>query len=223
MLPSLECGDGSHRLAEVLLGAVLAMQPPLQLTIEHVMHERRFPRARHPRHRRERAQGNAHVDALEVVERRAFHVEPANRRPPCRRDADALFARQILARECARLADRRCRALVHELATRFAARRSELDHPAGGTHGGGIVLDHDDGVAGVSQAARSAAVNAAAAAIVLPATRTASDSGLSRAPPHPGHVFASWYCRRNTRMYCLYRFASSRSRNGKMPRYRPPL
>jgi len=54
-----------------------------------------------------------------------------------------------------------------------------------------------------SQHARSVAVSAAASAIVFPATRTASDSGLRRAPPHPGHVLASWYCRRKTRMYCL--------------------
>ena len=50
-----------------------------------------------------------------------------------------------------------------------------------------------------------------------PPIRTASASGLSRVPPQSPQVFASWYCRRKTRMYCLYRFSSRSFRKGKIP------
>ena len=40
-------------------------------------------------------------------------------------------------------------------------------------------------------------------AMVRPRTRTLSAWALSRLPPQCGQVFASWYCRRKTRMYCL--------------------
>src|ERR1043166_2630929 len=53
------------------------------------------------------------------------------------------------------------------------------------------------------QSRNAPAVSADTSAMFLPPTRPASASGLSRAPPQAGQVLASWYCRRNTRMYCL--------------------
>ena len=45
-----------------------------------------------------------------------------------------------------------------------------------------------------------------------PATFTLSASGWSFVPRHVAHVCAVWYCRRKTRMYCLYFLGSSDSR-----------
>ncbi len=53
VLPPLECRDVSDGLAEMLFGAVLAAQPSLELPVQHVMDERRFPGARYSGHRRE--------------------------------------------------------------------------------------------------------------------------------------------------------------------------
>src|SRR3989454_8446755 len=143
MLPALQGGDLAHRLAEVLLGAVLTLEPRLELAVEHVVHERRFPRPRDARHRGQRAERNAHVDAGEVVEPRAFDVEPAYRRPARGWYADAFFAREVLARERSGFAHSGGRPLIDELAAGCAARRPELHPPVRGAHRSGIMPHHN--------------------------------------------------------------------------------
>src|SRR5256885_16951068 len=104
----------------MLLGAVLTAQASLESPVHHVMDERGFPGAGHSGDRRQGPQRDPDIDALEVVEPRAFDVEPANRRPACRRHPDALFAGQILAGEGAGLAYR-CRwSLIDDLTARCA-------------------------------------------------------------------------------------------------------
>ena len=55
--------------------------------------------------------------------------------------------------------------------------------------------------------------SAETSAIVRPPTRTRSASARSLAPPQTGQSCALWYWRMKTRMYCLYRFSSSSSKN----------
>ena len=140
----------------MLLGAVRAGEPRLELAVQDVVHERRFPGARDAGHHRERAKGDANVHPLEVVEARAQHGEPGVRGPPRRGHADALFPREVLARERAGVPHPCGRALVDDAPACLTAPRAELDHPVRGAHCGGIVLHHDDRVAGTGEPAEQA-------------------------------------------------------------------
>ena len=120
------------------------------------MHQGRFARAGDAGHRGECAEGNADIDAGEVVKPGALDIEPAYRRPAGGRHADPLFTRQILAGQCRRFADLGRGSLIHELSAGIATRRPELDHPVGRAHRRGIMLDDDDRVPGVRQLAQQA-------------------------------------------------------------------
>src|SRR2546427_8139911 len=67
-LPPVERAHLSHGLAQVLLGAVGAAEPRLELAVQHVVHQRGFPRARHPCYGGERAERHAHGHVLQVVQ-----------------------------------------------------------------------------------------------------------------------------------------------------------
>src|SRR5207244_11515115 len=139
----------ADRLAQVLLGAVRSLQPGLELAVQHVVHQRGLARSRHAGDRGERAEGDARVDALEVMEAGAAPGEPWRPGGPTRRGAaDPLVTAEVLPSEGARLAHPGRGALIDELATRLPAPGPQLHHVVGGAHGGEIVLHDDDGVAG---------------------------------------------------------------------------
>ena len=149
--PPVERAHLAHRLAQMLLGAVAAAEPGLELVEQDVVHQRRLPRARHAGDRGQRPERNARVHAVQVVQPGTPHGEPALGGTARRRHADALLAGEVLPRERAGVAHARRRALVDELAAGCAAPRSQLDHPVGGAHRGGIVLHYHHGVPGVRE------------------------------------------------------------------------
>ena len=146
-LPPFEVLYDPDRLAEMLLGGVLAPQPRFELTEQHIVHERRFPGSRHAGDGGESAERNACVDAGKVVQSRALDVEPPRRGTPCRWHADRFFSGQVLPRQRAGFPHCQRRSLIDELPAGRAAGGPELHHPVGGAHRRGIVLDHDDRVA----------------------------------------------------------------------------
>ena len=78
-----------------LLGAVQAVGHRLE---EHLVDERGLARAGDARDRAEHAQRDLHVDAAQVVLRRALDLDVAGRPAPAPRHGDLALAREELAR-----------------------------------------------------------------------------------------------------------------------------
>ena len=142
--------DPAHRLAEMALGRMAAMELALEIAVDHVVEERALSRARHTGDGGERRQGNVHVHVGEIVQRGATHPQPVGaRRPPCAGYADALLAREILTGE--RVAGLRDRAGVNDVAATLSRAGAELDHEIGLADGAQIMLDHEHGVSCVAK------------------------------------------------------------------------
>ena len=136
---------------------------PLQLAqpvVEDVLHQRGLAAAAHSRHAHHPAQRERDVEVLQVVLGGALHHEvghvPHAGRGEARGPARRLHlpvAPQVRprhrppAREQAREA-----AEVHHLPAARAGARAHVEHEVRGPDHVGVVLDHDEGVAGVAQA-----------------------------------------------------------------------
>src|SRR6185437_12945162 len=89
----VELADG---LAEMLLGAMLAMEAGLEGAQQHVMYECALTRTGNPGHRRHGAERNLDVDAFEVVLARAGERDPPRPEAPAlRRHRDLFPPREI--------------------------------------------------------------------------------------------------------------------------------
>ena len=130
-----------------------AVQAGLEVAVDHVVEQRALAGAAHARDRGQGAERDVGVHALEVVQGGAANPEPARSRRAARAGhGDALLAGEVLAGE--RGARRLDRAGVHHTAAAIARAGSELEHEIGLPDGGQVVLDDDDRVAGVAEAAQ---------------------------------------------------------------------
>ena len=117
------------------------------------MDEGGLPGARHPGDDGEGPERKARVDALEVVGRRAPHVqEEAAAATAPSRDRDAEITAQVLGGQAPRLAlERVRRALVNDLPALLAGARPQVDHVVRCGQDGLVVLHHDHGVPLIAQ------------------------------------------------------------------------
>ena len=126
----------------------------LQRFVEHVVHQRRFPRAGNAGDGHEHAQRDHHVHALQIVAVRAENFqELALRLAAPRRHRDVQIAAQITAGERMRVGQH-CvaRARKNQLAAVLACARAEIENMVGGENRVGIVLHHQQRVSQVAQA-----------------------------------------------------------------------
>jgi hypothetical protein len=92
-----ERADHADRLAEVRLGRMPAMEPGLEVPVQHIVHQRALPGAGDAGYGRERTERNVGVHVPQVVQRRAPDPEPL--RPGAPTDAgyrNPLPPREIL-------------------------------------------------------------------------------------------------------------------------------
>ena len=122
--------------------------------VQHVLHERRFARARHAGHAHEPVERQRDVDALEVVLGRAedLDVRGAGVRR-LRREAAVrpLPAREVFGGERARGRQLPGRAEEDDLAAALARSRAHVQQPVGREHDLRVVLDDDERVARLAQ------------------------------------------------------------------------
>ena len=136
-----------------------AIEQPRQRPVENLVDERRLAGAADAGHRRQHAQRNGDVDALQVVGARAFHHDrTARRRTPRTRRLDAAFAAQVRAGHRSvgsvgpvALEERLRRPLEDDVATVLAGAGPKIDDVVGGADRLFVVLDDDDGVAQIAQ------------------------------------------------------------------------
>ncbi len=122
--------------------------------VEHVLHQRGFPRARDAGDAHQALQRNADVDIFQVVLGSAEELELrrfcGHGRSQCAR-ISALPARKIFRRERFRLLQLVGRAEEHDLSAALARPRSHVHDAVGGEHDLRIVLYHHERVARVPQ------------------------------------------------------------------------
>ena len=139
-------------LAEILLRRMLAVKLGLERAQQHVVHERALAGARDAGHRRDGAERDLDVDALEVVLARAGQRDPSRTHaPPLGGNGDFAAAGEVRAGERA-LRDARDRPVEDEVPALLAASGPQLDHVIRGANRLGIVLDDEHRVAAVAQA-----------------------------------------------------------------------
>ena len=137
---------------EMRFRGVPSAQLALQVPIDHVVQQRALSGAGYARDGRERAERYVHVHAAEVVQLGAAHLEPHRSGGPARaRHRDPLLPCQILPRE--RVRRRRDRSGVHHATASITGARPQLQHEVGLLYRREVVLDDDDRVAAVAQAA----------------------------------------------------------------------
>ena len=121
---------------------------------QHVLNQRAFAAAAHPRDRHQPLQGKCHAHALQVVLARAFQQQLGcvGRHGPRRAHADALAPAQISAGQRVGGFQRGGRAVEHDAPARAAGAGAEVQHAVGRQHHGGVVLYHHQCVARVFKA-----------------------------------------------------------------------
>src|SRR6267143_1515953 len=123
--------------------------------VEHVLHQRGFPRARDAGDAHQALERNADVDVLQVVLGGAEELDlrrlPVRRRG-CPAAAGTPSSGEIFRRERFRLLQLVGRAEENDLAAAFARPRAHVHDAVGLQHDLRIVLDHNERVAGVAQA-----------------------------------------------------------------------
>ena len=124
-----------------------------QRRVQHVAQQGRLARSRHAGDHREGAQGQVHVDLLEVVLAGAHHAQQvAVAGPPPGRQVDAAGARQVAAGHgSARRHHLLQRAGGGDVAAVDPGARSQVDDVVGAAQGLLVVLHHDQGVAQVPE------------------------------------------------------------------------
>ena len=123
---------------------------------QHFVDQRRLARPRHPRHAREDAERDLHVDVAQVVLARALDLHVAARRAPLTGRLDRARPRQELARRGALHPFHLLRgALRDDLPTVHAGAGAHVDEVVGRAHRLLVVLDHDHRIAEVTQALQS--------------------------------------------------------------------
>ncbi len=120
---------------------------------EDVVDQRTLARAGNPRHADEYAQGDFHVDALEIVVAGTADDEAfVAGRAAALGNGDPPRAGQVLAGDALGLGDDRGeRAAGHDAAAANAGTGTEIDDVVGRPHGVFVVLDHDNGVSQVAE------------------------------------------------------------------------
>ena len=124
---------------------------------EDVVHERRLARTRHARDADDPAEREVDVDLPQVVRARALHRDRARgvERTPPRGWQDRAATREVLAGEARRMrGDAREVARGDERAAVAAGAGADVEDPVGRAHHVLVVLDDDDGVARVREAAQ---------------------------------------------------------------------
>ena len=149
-LEVLEAGErvvGARRLE-------LGLERTRHRPVERVVHERGLAGARHAGHHGERAERQAQRDVLEVVLAGAAQHELAAAGAARERQRNGLAARQVARRErVSRPPELRLRPGEHDLAAALARARPQLDHVVSALDEAAVVLDDDDGVAGLGELA----------------------------------------------------------------------
>ena len=118
------------------------------------MYQRGLARAAHARDAHQAIERYVHVDALEVVLLRAFDAQRSGRGGTrgSGRYLDPPAMKQIIGGQRAlRLRKRAGPALKDDLTAMLAGTRPDVDQPVGRLHHLGVVLDHDQRVAGIAQ------------------------------------------------------------------------
>ncbi len=124
-----------------------------QRAIKNVIHQRGLARAGNSSHHRHHAERKSYVEILEIVFLRA---ENRQRRaiflPPLGPHLDLHFAGDVSARQRIRLAhDLRRRAVRHQSSAVASGAGAEIDHVIRAANGLFIVLDHQHGIAQITQ------------------------------------------------------------------------
>ena len=128
------------------------VEPVRHGLVEHLVHERRLARPRHARDRAEDAERDLHVDLLEVVLRRALHLDVPRGPAALLRNRDLELPGEVLAGERVRRAEHVGGGpFGHELPAVLAGAGPEVHQVVGRPHRALVVLDHDHGVAEVAQ------------------------------------------------------------------------
>jgi len=127
-------------------------EAPLDSPVENVDAEGALSRARYAGDRREDAEGDNRVDALEVVLGSAAHGEKRPGAPPSRRHGDAEGAAQIPARRRLGTSQQALEGpAVEKLSPPLARTRSQVHDVVRPGHDFRVMLDDDDGVALVAK------------------------------------------------------------------------
>ena len=113
------------------------------------MHEGRLARARHAGDHRQRAERDARVEALDVVEGGTAELEPASAGLSALAERPLLAAREQPAGRGVGLQQPVPGALEHDPAAALSRARPQLHDPVGDAQGLGLVLDHEHRVAAV--------------------------------------------------------------------------
>ncbi len=159
-----------HQLygGEVLVpthGAVAArglQRPAVELAqgvVQHVLHQGGLTRAADARDAYQPIEGDAHVDALQVVLGSAQNLQVRRRQRASRLGArgHGLFAGEVLGGARAFGLEQLGRgAEEHLLAAALARAGTQVQDAVGGQHHLRVVLHHDQGVAGIAQAVQHA-------------------------------------------------------------------
>src|SRR6185295_15047721 len=133
--------------------------PLLEAPIEHVVDQRRLPRAGDPGDRHEAGERELDVDVLQIVRRSATdaEAEATQPAPPLQGDGDAFSAAQVVRRHRpGSVCHRARRAGEHHATAALAGARAEIDDVVGSTDDGRVVLDDDHRVPLVTQAEKDA-------------------------------------------------------------------
>ena len=171
--------DGAVEAGEGLGPVDLLGQRPEQ----DVVDQGGLARSRHTGHRHQLAQGELHVDVVQVVLTGPFHHQglvPAG--PTHRRHRDGPDPGQVLPGDRVRIGLQPPRAghrsRVHDAATVLTGTRADVDHVVGHPDGLLVVLHDDDGVAQVAEA-----LEGADEALVVPLVQ--ADGRLVQHVEHP--------------------------------------
>ncbi len=129
-----------------------------QRGVEHVLHQRGFPRPRDAGDAHQPLERNADVDAFQVVLGRAEELQNrgqttfSRKNVVCPRFCGAFPPREIFRRERFRLLQLVGRAEENDLAAALAGARAHVHDAVGLQHDLRVVLDHNERISGIPQA-----------------------------------------------------------------------
>ena len=121
-----------------------------QVLVQDLIHQAALSAAAHAGHAGQHAQGNLHVDMLQVMLRSAVHSQVPGGFPPLLRHGNELPAAQVLPRQAVRAGfDILRRTLRYDVAAVDARPGANVHNPVRRHHGFLVVFHHDHGIADI--------------------------------------------------------------------------